>query len=461
MNRIPMSIPRGVLRLFAMAVLIVAVPGLRAQEPDQTAALLKKAETVVDQLAAGEFAKTVDLFDATMKTALPENRLRTVWTTLGGQAGAFERRVSTSSERRGLLLITRVTCHFEKTDLDVQVVFDKDGLVAGLSFQPVAVAWTPPPYAKAGAFTESDITVGAAGWPLPGTLTMPAGDGPYPAVVLVHGSGPEDRDETIGPNKPFKDLALGLASRGIAVLRFEKRTQAYAGKLGGVAHFTVKEESIDDAVAAVAKLRTTPKIDPKRIFVLGHSLGGTIAPRIGAADPAIAGLISLAGATRKIEDAMLAQVTYLATASGPITPDGQKQIDDTKKLIETIHALTPADAASPTSIGGAPAAYWLDLEAYDPVATARTIRQPMLILQGERDYQVTLADDFARWRTGLAGRSGVTFHTYPALNHLFVAGTGKSLPAEYGIAGHVAEDVIADIAQWIAGVRPGGGRPAQ
>jgi len=419
------------------------------QQEDRTAPLLAKAQTVVDLMAARDFAKAIDLFDAVMKGALPEDKLQAAWDAVVQQAGAFKERGRVSSQPRGNLLITRVTCQFEKMNLDVQVVFDKDGLVAGLSFAPVAEAWSPPPYAAAGTFTESDVTVGAEHWPLPGTLTMPAGAGPFPAVVLVHGSGPEDRDETYGPNKTFKDLAVGLAARGIAVLRYEKRTQQYAGSLGGLANFTVKDETIDDAVAAVAALRRQPKIDPARIFVLGHSLGGTLLPRIAAADPKIAGLISLAGSTRKLGDAMLAQVTYLVTAAGPITPDGQKQLDDTKKLVARVEALTPADAGNPQSIGGAPATYWLDLNSYDAVAAAKAIPQRMLFLQGERDYQVTMADDFAAWKAGLAGQSRVTFRSYPALNHLFLPGTGKSLPAEYNNPGHVPEDVIRDIAEWI------------
>jgi len=426
--------------------------GARPAAQDQTAPLLAKAQTVVDLMAAGDFAKTEELFDAAMKGALPADKLQAAWNAVVQQAGAFKQRMRVTSQPRGALLITRVTCQFEKMSLDVQVVFDKDGLVGGLSFAPVAVDWSPPSYATAGSFTESDITVGAEHWPLPGTLTLPTGAGPFPAVVLVHGSGPEDRDETIGPNKTFKDLALGLAARGVAVLRYEKRTQQYAGKLGGIATFTVKDETIDDAVAAVAALRREPRIDPARIFVLGHSLGGALLPRIAAADPKIAGLISLAGNTRKLGDAMLAQVTYLVSAAGPVTPEGQKQIDDTTKLVARVQALTPADAGSPQSIGGAPASYWLDLNSYDPVAAARAIPQPMLFLQGERDYQVTMAEDFAGWKNGLAGRPRVTFRTYPALNHLFLPGTGKSLPAEYNTPGHVPEDVVRDIATWIVAV---------
>ena len=441
---------KGTVR-FGVAVAIALVCGgaTAAQVQDPSATLVAKAQAVVDLMAAQEFAKAIDQFDAVMKGAMPEDKLRAAWTSLIQQVGAFKQRGNVTAQPRGLLTITRVRCQFEKRDLDVQVVFDRDGLVGGLAFLPPTPDWAPPPYATAGAYTETDVTVGADRWPLPGTLTIPSGAGPFPALVLVHGSGPSDRDESFGPNKPFKDLAVGLASRGIAVLRFEKRTQQYAGKLGVSAGFTVKDESIDDALAAVAKLRRDSRIDPKRVFVLGHSLGGTLVPRIAAADPAIAGAISLAGATRKIEDAMLAQINYLVAANGPVTPDGQKQIDDTTKLVATVRALKPSDASDPKSIGGAPASYWLDLEAYDPVAVAATLETPMLILQGERDYQVTLAEDFARWKTGLASRANVTFKSYPALNHLFLAGTGKSLPAEYNVPGHIAEDVIADVAQWI------------
>jgi dienelactone hydrolase len=273
--------------------------------------------------------------------------------------------------------------------------------------------------------------------------------------VLVHGSGPEDRDESIGPNKTFKDLALGLASRGIAVLRYDKLSQVYGkqpAKLLAIKQPTVKDEVIDDALAAVAWLRKDRHIDQACVVVLGHSLGGSLAPRIGAADSKIAGLISMAGNTRKLADAMLAQSTYLVAASGPTTPDGQKQIDDMKALVARVNKLTPADVASEERISGAPVSYWPDLDGYDPIATAKSITQPMLFLQGERDYQVTFADDFAAWKAGLVGRPRTTFHSYPALNHLFLPGTGQSLPNEYNTPGHVPEEVVRDIAEWLGSI---------
>src|SRR5206468_6047038 len=136
-----------------------------------------------------------------------------------------------------------------------------------------------PPYAKPDSFVEESVTVGKDGeWPLPGTLTVPKGDGPFPAVILVHGSGPHDRDESIGPNKPFRDLAGGLASRGVAVLRYEKRTREHGAKMMAAAPITVKEEVLDDALAAVKLLRREKGVDAGRVYILGHSLATTKAP---------------------------------------------------------------------------------------------------------------------------------------------------------------------------------------
>jgi fermentation-respiration switch protein FrsA (DUF1100 family) len=173
-----------------------------------------------------------------------------------------------------------------------------------------------------------------------------------------------------------------------------------------------------------------------------------LAPRIAAADPKLAGVVVLAGAARPLERAILEQLTYLANADGTVTPDEQKAIADARALGETVAALTPSDAASAARIGNAPASYWLDLRGYDAPSAARAVKAPMLILQGERDYQVTM-EEFARWRAALAGRRDVTFKSYPSLNHLFVAGTGKSGPAEYARPAHVAQEVVDDIAAWV------------
>jgi dienelactone hydrolase len=277
---------------------------------------------------------------------------------------------------------------------------------------------------------------------LPGNLTIPKGDGPFPAIVLVQGSGPNDQDETIGPNKPFRDIAWGLASKGIVVLRYEKRTYEYPQTVLDIINFTVEDEVIDDVIAAIGLLNESPVVNHSQIFVLGHSLGGYLAPRIASQDHLVAGLIIMAGPTRPIEDLILEQTQYLANLSGI---NDSTQIASLQENITKIKTLNFTDNEM---ILNAPASYWQDLATYDPVATAKILHIPIIILQGLRDYQVTI-EDFARWNETFYNNKSVMLKAYTSLNHLFITGTGVPTNTEYLIPGHVAEEVIDDIAIWI------------
>lgn len=457
--------PRHLARFFIPFLLMSGA--LLAQTPPSTLAAPKDpvatATGFLDLLLKGDYAGAAALEGGPMKEAATPEKLEEIWAGIQVQLGAYQRRVGTRAEHQGDHDFAFVTTAFERQTVDLKVVMDAGGKVVGFFIVPVQAA-TPPPdaappsYAKPGAYQERDVTVGTGDWALPGTLTTPAGPGPFPAVVLVHGSGPNDRDETVEANKPFRDLALGLASRGIAVLRYEKRTRQYASKVAGVAGFTVQQETVDDALAAVALLRGLPGVDPRRVFVLGHSLGGLVLPRIGQGQPALAGLIVMAGPARPLEDLILDQVSYLAALDGVVTDPEKKQIEGLRGEVEKVKALKPG--ATDSGIGsvlGAPASYWLDLQGYDPPQASKYLPQPMLILQGERDYQVTMTD-FAAWKKVLSGKPNVTFKSYPRLDHLFLAGEGKSGPAEYQKPGHVEEAVVADVAAWILGL---GKKPAE
>jgi dienelactone hydrolase len=430
--------------------------------PQTTSDLESLARDLTQQSAARQFDLIVTHFDEAMTSAMPAAKLVEFWDGLVGQMGAFQSIAGTRVQTVQGYQIVLVTSKFEKATLNVKWVFDSKSRVAGFSVVPAEpdAPWTPPDYAKPASFHEQQITVGSAPWQLPGTLTLPNGTGPFPAVVLVHGSGPHDQDEAIGPNKPFKDLAWGLASRNIAVLRYNKRTLQYGKEIKAQgAGLTVHEETVEDARLAVALLAKRPEIDSRRIFVLGHSLGGMLAPRIAHGEARVAGLVMLAGTTRPIEQVIVEQLKYIAGLDGKIAPAAQKQIDAAEQSAKEIESPTlVADAKLDvlgTTIYGS---YFLDLRSYHPAEVAAQLKIPMLILRGERDYQVT-SEDFDGWKKALAGKPEVTLKVYPGLFHLFMPssspGTGLGTPADYQKPGHVVAPVIEDIANWILVQRGG------
>ncbi len=416
--------------------------------------LKQEAQDLVRRVDRGDYAGARALFDGDLAQALSEVRLKETWLELIGQVGPLQQILACQAVERQDRRAVTVTCQFEKAAIDFHVVFDQTGQISSLVPQPAPVtsAYNPPAYVNAAAFHDVEVTVGSGEWALPGTLSLPLGAGPFPVVVLVHGSGPQDRDETIGPSKPFRDLAWGLASQGIAVLRYEKRTKVHAAKLtpDQLAGLTVQEEVVDDALLAVHLLRQTPGIAPGRVYVLGHSLGATTAPRIGEQDPSIAGLIVLAGLTRRLEDTILDQVTYVYGLSGSTT-DGQKaELEQLKKQVARVKDPNLSDQvpAKELPMGISPA-YWLALRDYHPEEVAASLPMRIFVLQGGRDYQVTAEADFPAWQHALGHKSNATLKLYPGLSHMFVEGEGRSLPQEFLVEGHVSEEVIQDIARWI------------
>ncbi len=420
------------------------------------------ALTLVSQLVNADFAAVTTSFDSQMKNALSEAKLEEFWQKMTEHAGAFRQQAIAGAAELGMYRIVVVTCQFEHAVINVQVVFNVDGQVSGLApatapGSAAAQAYNPPAYVDQSGFHESEVTVGTGEWALPGTLSMPDGVGPFPGLVLVHGSGPNDRDETIGPNKVFRDLAWGLSSMGIAVLRYDKRTMAHKGKFNAelVAKFTVKEEVVDDALLAVRLLRHTYNIDHDRVFVLGHSLGATLIPRIGQQDPTLSGLIVMAGITRPLEDTVLDQFTYLCSLAGPLTEQQKAGLEILKAQVAKAKdpELSGKTPSSELPLGMSPA-YLLSLRGYHPEEVAKTLPMPILILQGERDYQVLPTVDFGSWQAALKDKANVTLKLYPKLNHLFIAGEGTPNPQEYNTEGHVSENAVKDIAAWIKKIRP-------
>lgn len=443
--------PKHLLLLMALALPIAAHAGGSdndtAPAAHDAAPAIGIADRFLAKLDAGDPAGAHAMLDEAAGKSLSAAQLGAVWSALPQQAGALRARGAARVTPQGGQNLVFYRHEFAQAALDVLVVVDAHGKISGFRILPAAETATASPPA-APARNERELRIGDEATGLPATLTLPAGNGPFPAVVLVHGSGPHDRDETIGPNKPFRDLANGLAREGIAVLRYEKRTKARPQDFTG-STFTLREETVDDAVAALARLRETPGIDPTRVFVLGHSLGGYAAPMIAKRAGNVRGLVLLAANARALQDIVPEQVEYLAELDDVVTEQELQTITALRAQRDEIEAMRGGGPAPAKPMLGLPEAYWRALLAYDPVAEAKAVKLPMLLIQGDRDYQVTVAGDLARWQKGLSGRSDVRVRRYPALNHLLMPGQGRGNPQEYLQPGQVDPAVIADIATWI------------
>jgi dienelactone hydrolase len=430
--------------LMLLLCLPATIPAMAAMDDADAVAI---ATRLLDHMEAGEYEAATADFSPQMKAALDAGKLAAVQEQVAAAGAEKSRDAPKVSEQSGMAVVV-IRIHREQASVDATIAVDGEGKVAGLHYAPAAApaAAAPAVDAEAG-YEERDFAVGSGERALPGTLAMPDDAGAdVPAVVLVHGSGPQDRDETVGPNRPFLDIARGLAAQGVAVLRYDKRSKArpqdYAdGKV------TIDSETTDDAVAAVAALRETPGIDPARVFVLGHSQGAMMAPRIAAESGHVAGLVLLAAPARPLLDILVEQNIRLAVLDdGKTSNEEAAAIARLKGQVAAVRAgADVADADSPMQ---QPAAYWRSTDAVDPVAEASAVALPMLVLQGAQDIQVVDAD-WQRWKGGFHDDPKVEFKLYPTLNHFGIAVEGEQGPAQYRHPGHVDPALVADVAGWI------------
>jgi hypothetical protein len=424
---------------------------LLAQTGRNPADVGKKA---LDLLLAGKYPELSGMFSENLKQTITleflEERVSAELKEFGQPQSIGDAILATDGSNK----LVSFPVKFSNTSIHVQFTLNPSGQVAGMYFRPpnkpLPALWKQPSYSKPDVFHEREVTVGTDPWKLGGTLTIPMGNGKVPGIVLVHGPGPNDRDEAIFAIRIFRDLAEGLASRGYAVLRYDKRTKVYSDELSETG-YTLDDETVEDATRAVALLRKQSEVDPNRIYVLGHSLGGYAAPRIAARDRKLAGLIVMAGPARPVEDVAFDQSDYLVHMKGEPSPNDLSRLNQLKAEVDKVKHLGSGDN-SPVVLG-LPLAWWQNVKGYDPAAEAKRLGIAMLIMQGERDFQVTMKD-FALWKAALGGRANVTLRSYPKLNDLFIEGEGKSNPAEYHNPGNVAPEAINDIANWLSARKP-------
>ncbi len=333
--------------------------------------------------------------------------------------------------------------------------------------QAQAVMRRPQTPSKPYPYREEEITFpdAAAGVSLAGTLTLPEGKGPFPAVVLVAGSGPNTRNEPIAGHQIFLVLADHLTRHGIAVLRYDKRG---TGRSTGDYGKSTSYDFADDAQSAIAYLRTRGEVDPKHVGLIGHSEGGLIVPIVAARDPSTAFIIMMAGPGVNGADVWLEQLKLILAASGVpadkialAAAQRQKMIDiirnenDPVKAAAPLRALMKAQApqAMPGQIDAVVAqinnTWFREFFAYDPAPVLRKAKCSVLALAGSKDLQAPPAQSLPPIRAALACDSDVEIDELPGLNHLFqTAKTGGLV--EYGQIEQTLAPIAMDtMTRWI------------
>jgi dienelactone hydrolase len=438
--------------LLFLLLALVSFSLLKAQDPN---VCLKINEATIRQFRSGATDSVYSYFNEDMKSRLKPDDLKTIWSKLADGFGAFTGTGTPTGTQFQDYYQIETQLQFENKNLRYRLAFDKDNKISGMYFVPYRTRRKPNiQLTNNEKLQEFPIMVQSAGVKLPGVLCIPKGVKNFPIVVFVHGSGANDRDETIGPNKPFRDLAHGLAERGIASIRYDKRSLVAPQSLknlNGQSMFDVLV--VNDALAAVALARTIDNVNPQAVFVLGHSLGAYLAPRIAERDVNIAGIIMMAANARPLEDLVYEQYKYIYNKDGLSKAEKQdlhqirKRVKHVKHLESYLKKTDNPDLPITNNVD-----FWKAVNNYNQINTAKEIKQPVMLMQGLRDYQVP-PREFKIWQHKLHAKKNVTFKSYAKLNHLFLEGEGKSYPDEYEKEGTIPDYVISDIAIWIKSIR--------
>ncbi|HOJ04497.1 MAG TPA: alpha/beta fold hydrolase [Bacteroidota bacterium] len=423
-----------------IALLVLPAIALHAQSSEQKAA----ANAFIDALIARDWPRLHALSHSTLQAQISDEKWKELMDQLETKGGTILRHELYSVEmNRGYANIVHHV-HFAKDSLGMRVVVDSLNFVGGFWLEPVkrAYLFLPASYVDTLAFREEAVSIGSE-YALPATLSIPNGDGPFPAVLLVHGSGPQDRDQTVGGNKMFRDIAWGLASKGVMVLRYDKRTKVH-GKRMNAFTTTVQTETIDDALLGLALLHARKDCDTNRLVLLGHSLGATLAPEIAANAPAVDGVVMLAPIARPLEVVIGDQLRYIASQEDSISFDEQVKLGTEMDKIARIQAGT---FEPKRMLLGTPGAYYYDLHKRDQKAYARALGRPIFIARAEKDYQSPQMEHVL-WQQWLEGIERVSFREYPRCFHSFIETDGKPGPWNYETIGNVTPRLIDDLAQW-------------
>lgn len=403
----------------------------------------------IDHLENNYLHEAENMMNRELSNLMSREQLEELWQRVLLQQGKFEAVEEVAFQDMGGTVISRARTIFSISPVVIQLSFDEDKKISGIFLNPGLSneRYVLPDYANRDLYHEEDMFLEVPQGQLPATFTRPVFVDKYPVVIFIHGSGPHDRDETIGPNKPFRDLAIGLAMEGVASFRFDKKSKVYPSYFKQIHNYiTVEDEVLEDAASAIDVVRKLDGVNRRQIYILGHSFGGMLAPRIANENRRVDGIIIMGGNASPLEEIIHQQVEYLSS-HGMITDRELQSLQSMREQMQHLSAYNMGVSADNHYLE-LPEGYWTDLNSYDQLAVAQDLKEPILILQGGRDYQVPV-QEFELWKNALGNKDNATFLLYPSLNHIFLPGEGPGFPLEYSLSGHIPIEVARDIATWI------------
>lgn len=429
-------------RIISMLLVLALLCGAALAEVDYMVA----ADEIMQQLQTGEYGTVWAGMTAEMQQALPEDALAQTIASLGEIA---EYGFAEEQQQDGYRIIT-YAAHQGANYFNYHIVLDAEGRLAGLQITPGSVPEVQTGESSGDVYTETVYLRPGAADETEAILTLPAAEGTFPAVILVHGSGPNDRDESVYGMTVFKDIAEGLARLGIASIRYDKYTYAHAG-LCTEADFTIDQEYIADAAAALEILETDHRISG--IYLAGHSQGGMLMPRIVAAlgSERVDGGIAIAGSPLHMWQIQYAQnLTILEQLSGSERDEAQAVIDSELAKLDMIAGWTDEERMQNTLFGVNAYYQWDDM-SYDAGELAAANAIPMLVLQGDCDWQVTPENGIEAWKQACPDADYIVLDNVTHMLNRVDSPTGTT--ADYVSGAKVDDAVIEAIANWIEGVQ--------
>ncbi len=407
----------------------------------------EKAFLLTEYIKDKRYADVVSSFGGALKESIGvqelEDTIKGVTFGLGELMGISG---DSHAEHFDEYVVVTTTLMYENNGLTLKYTFDKDLVLQGFFCNYSGIPYDTSKELVSDKYKEIKLVLGEH--KLEGILTLPSFIKSADCVVMVQGSGASDMDETIGAaaNKPFSDIAHSLGENGIASVRFNKRYFQYPELAGE--EVTINDEVLEDVYAAISFAYDTGYVNPQRIFILGHSMGGMLAPKIAYDNPRVAGIIIMAGTPRSLADVLYDQNIDAINADKSISEEEkEKAAAELEVLKDKANNAKENGNEKPFGIADK---YWHSINEATDTRYLLNTNKPMLIIQGSEDFQIKADTDFAKYKELLKGYKNVSFRLYDGLNHLFMKTNGKTDLTEYNIKGRVDAVVVSDIIDFIA-----------